>query len=77
MHTALVNAVEQVDPPPTARQRQGEQVLVEAVARGDVVITAQHTDGTVAALDAEDLRGLRAVMMARAMGCRVSIVVHE
>jgi excisionase family DNA binding protein len=74
---ALVNAVEDVDPPATTQQRQGEQALAEAFARGEVVITARRADGTELPLDTEDLRGLLAVISARALGHRVSIVVHE
>jgi excisionase family DNA binding protein len=77
MGTALVNTVEEVDPPVTTQQRKGEQALAEAVARGDVVITARRADGTEIPLDAEDLRGLLAVISARALGHRVSIVAHE
>ncbi len=77
MDTALVNTVEEVDPPATTQQRQGEQVLAEAFARGEVVITARRADGTELPLDAEDLRGLLAVISARALGHRVSIVAHE
>jgi excisionase family DNA binding protein len=77
MDTALVNAVEQVDPPVTAQQRQSEQDLAEAFARGELVIAVRRADGTEMPLDAEDLRGLVAVVSARALGHRVSIVVHE
>lgn len=77
MNTALVNTVEEVDPPATTQQRKGEQVLAEAFARGEVVITARRADGTELPLDAEDLRGLLAVISARALGQRVSIVAHE
>jgi excisionase family DNA binding protein len=77
MDTALVNAVEEVNPPATPQQRQGQQVLAEAFARGEVVITARRADGTELPLDAEDLRGLLAVVSARALGHRVSIVAHE
>jgi excisionase family DNA binding protein len=77
VEATLINAVEEVNPPATAQQRQGEHTLAEAVTRGEVVITARYADGTELSLDAEDLRGLRAVMAARALGHRVSIVVHE
>jgi predicted DNA-binding transcriptional regulator AlpA len=77
MDTALVNTVEEVDPPATPQQRQGQQVLAEAFARGEVVITARRADGTELPLDDEDLRGLLAVVSARALGHRVSIVAHE
>ncbi len=77
MGAALVNTVEEVDPPETSQQRHGQQVLVEAFARGEVVITARRADGTELPLDAEDLRGLLAVISARALGQRVSIVAHE
>jgi excisionase family DNA binding protein len=75
--TALINAVEEVPPPATIQQQQGEVALAEAFARGEVVITARRPDGTEVPLDAEDLRGLGALMSARALGHRVSIVVHE
>jgi excisionase family DNA binding protein len=75
--TALVNTVEEVDPPATTQQRQGQQILAEAFARGEVVITARRADGTELPLDAGDLRGLLAVISARALGQRVSIVAHE
>lgn len=77
MNTVLVNSVEEVDPPTTSQQRKGEQVLAEAFARGEVSITARHADGTELPLDAEDLRGLLAVISARALGQRVSIVAHD
>ena len=45
MDTALVNAVEEVEPPATSQQRHDELVLAEAFARGEVTITARHADG--------------------------------
>lgn len=77
MDTALVNAVEQVDPPATTQQRENEQALADAFARGELVIAIRRPDGTELPLDEEDLRGLVAVISARALGHRVSIVVHE
>lgn len=77
MEATLINAVEEVQPPTTTQQQQGEHALAEAFARGEVVITARRPDGTELSLDTEDLRGLLALMSARALGHRVSIVVHE
>jgi excisionase family DNA binding protein len=77
MNTALVNTVEEVDPPATTQQQKGEQILAEAFARGEVVIIARRADGTELPLDTEDLRGLLALITARALGQRVSIVAHE
>lgn len=77
MDATLVTAVEEVGPPETTKQRQGEQALAEALARGEVVISARRADGTELSLDEEDLRGLQVVVAARALGHRVSIVVHE
>lgn len=77
MRSALVNSVEEVDPPATSEQRKGEERLAEAFATGEVVVTARRADGTELPLDAEDLRGFLALISARARGQRVSIVAHE
>jgi excisionase family DNA binding protein len=77
MDAVLINAVEEVDPPATIEERRDERTLAEAFARGEVTVTARLVDGTELPLDAEDLRGLLAVVSARANGHRVSIVVHE
>jgi excisionase family DNA binding protein len=73
----LINSVEDVQPPATARGCHGESALAQEFIRGEVAITARHADGTELPLDADDLRGLRAVLAARALGYRVSIVAHD
>ncbi len=77
MVPTLVDAVEEVPPPSTKRQRTAEQAVVDDLIDGSAVIVVKRQDGSEHPLDDDDLRGFLAVLIARARGHRVSIVAHE
>jgi excisionase family DNA binding protein len=77
MVTMVIDGVEEVAPPVDEEQRTAEQRVVDQISAGDAVVLVRLRDGSEVRVSPEDLRGLRALLVARARGQHVSIVAHE
>jgi excisionase family DNA binding protein len=72
-----IDAVEEVSPPSSKRQRTAEQAVVDDLASGSAIVLVRRDDGSEYRFGDDELRGFLAVLAARARGQRVSIVAHE
>ncbi|MGW9350481.1 helix-turn-helix domain-containing protein [Nocardiopsis flavescens] len=77
MATALNRVVEEIAPPTSEEQREATRAAVSRILSDTAQVALRLPGGAEYHLDAEELRALLAIGLARANGQRVSVISHD